>query len=466
MANEFNIDLGPSRTGLTVTAQLISGNLPLSSPVTLTESGTATGHYSGNMPMSINAGVYGVRFLAGNPAALVGTGFIAWDGSAERTTLNLSTASAVAAIPTNPLLTNDARLNNLDTTISSRLSSAAYTEPPTPTQVWEYTSRTLTTAGISAADVWNYSGRSLDGTQAANIASIASIPTNPLLSNDVRLDNLDAAISSRSQFNHATNQVIVATNNDKTNYQLADNAITSSKIQNGALTEAKFATGALNSVWSATTRTLTSISDSTGVTTLLSRITDLLPTKTEFDARTLPSSQYSTAANLDSVLTRTARVDALIENSGGDRFTTKALEATPSSSSGDNAATIYTYFTSLNRENVFKADVSPVLTAIAAIPTNPLLANAYVAPDNAGIAAIKAKTDQLTFISGDVVSTLNGEEVVISTTGVNAIVAGVNGALTIPTAVQIRTEIDNNSTQLAAIKTIATAAKNNAVAGL
>ena len=79
---------------------------------------------------------------------------------------------------------------------------------------------------------------------------------------------------------------------------------------------------------------------------------------------------------------------------------------------------------------------------------------------------IKAKTDQLTFVGGDVVSTLNGEEVAISTAGVNAIVAGVNGALVIPTAVQIRTEIDTNSTELAAIKTIAIGARNNAAAGL
>jgi hypothetical protein len=36
---------------------------------------------------------------------------------------------AIAAIPTNPLLTTDGRLNNLDATISSRLASASYTAP-------------------------------------------------------------------------------------------------------------------------------------------------------------------------------------------------------------------------------------------------------------------------------------------------------------------------------------------------
>jgi hypothetical protein len=41
------------------------------------------------------------------------------------------------------------------------------------------------------------------------------------------------------------------------------------------------------------------------------------------------------------------------------------------------------------------ADQSELATLISAIPTTPLLAANYTAPDNAGIAAIKAKTDNL-----------------------------------------------------------------------
>lgn len=40
-----------------------------------------------------------------------------------------ATQLSVSAIPTNPLLTNDVRLNDLDATISSRLASAGYTAP-------------------------------------------------------------------------------------------------------------------------------------------------------------------------------------------------------------------------------------------------------------------------------------------------------------------------------------------------
>jgi hypothetical protein len=94
------------------------------------------------------------------------------------------------------------------------------------------------------------------------------------------------------------------------------------------------------------------------------------------------------------------------------------------------------------------------------IPTNPLLVS------DTRIDAIKTKTDQLTFSGGDIVATLNGEEVVVSTAGVNAIVAGVNGTLVVPTAVQIRTEIDSNSVKLEEIKTISMIAKNNSVIGI
>lgn len=47
----------------------------------------------------------------------------------------LAKEATVAARPTNPLLTSDSRLNNLDATISSRLATAGYTAPTTPPTV-------------------------------------------------------------------------------------------------------------------------------------------------------------------------------------------------------------------------------------------------------------------------------------------------------------------------------------------
>jgi hypothetical protein len=52
-------------------------------------------------------------------------------------------------------------------------------------------------------------------------------------------------------------------------------------------------------------------------------------------------------------------IDSLIEDSGGLRFTDKALEEAPTGGSGgDSAADIYNYFTDESREDAFKADVS------------------------------------------------------------------------------------------------------------
>lgn len=68
---------------------------------------------------------------------------------------------------------------------------------------------------------------------------------------------------------------------------------------------------------------------------------------------------------VDSVLVHTGRMDGLIENVGGDRFTQKALEQGPVSTGGDSAADIYTYFTASNRQDVFKADISGLLTTTA-----------------------------------------------------------------------------------------------------
>lgn len=85
MANEINIDLGADYTGLSINAELIKNNTYVY-VLTLTESSTALGHYSGDMP-AIAAGIYNVRFLDVN--GLIGTGQIVWDGTAEKTLLDI-----------------------------------------------------------------------------------------------------------------------------------------------------------------------------------------------------------------------------------------------------------------------------------------------------------------------------------------------------------------------------------------
>jgi hypothetical protein len=71
------------------------------------------------------------------------------------------------------------------------------------------------------------------------------------------LTNFKADIGNLSTFNPTTDGVTVATNNDKTGYSLSTSGITT----------------IVSAVWSAATRTLTSVADSSGITTLLSRLT-------------------------------------------------------------------------------------------------------------------------------------------------------------------------------------------------
>jgi hypothetical protein len=66
-------------------------------------------------------------------------------------------------------------------------------------------------AGLTAQQVWEYATRALTGTQATNLANISNIPTNPLLTNDARLNNIDTTISSRSTLTAAQIRTELAT---------------------------------------------------------------------------------------------------------------------------------------------------------------------------------------------------------------------------------------------------------------
>jgi hypothetical protein len=87
-----------------------------------------------------------------------------------------------------------------------------------------------------ASQVWSYSGgdRTLSGSQATNLSSILNIPTNPLLTTDSRLDFLDIAISSRSDFEATSDSVIVG---DKTGFSLATTPPTALEISQAVWNE-------------------------------------------------------------------------------------------------------------------------------------------------------------------------------------------------------------------------------------
>lgn len=100
--------------------------------------------------------------------------------------------AGIAAIPTNPLLTSDIRLNTLDVAISTRLASAAYTAAPSVVAI-----RSEIDTNSTKLDVATSTRLASAAYTAPNNAGIAAIPTNPLLTTDVRLNTLDVAISTR-----------------------------------------------------------------------------------------------------------------------------------------------------------------------------------------------------------------------------------------------------------------------------
>jgi hypothetical protein len=93
--------------------------------------------------MTGSAGRYSVSFYASG--VLVDSGQIDWDGTAEITGVSTSTQigtraatsdsrfafldASIAARPTNPLLTSDVRLNNIDVATSTRMATFTYTAP-------------------------------------------------------------------------------------------------------------------------------------------------------------------------------------------------------------------------------------------------------------------------------------------------------------------------------------------------
>lgn len=125
------------QTGLTLTAQLWQSAILITSGITVSENGT-TGCYYADMPGGTAAGNYDFRAIDAASTQLSAWGKVYWDGSAEITTATnaaviatRASQTSVNAIPTNPLLTADARLNHLDAAITSRATQASVNAIPT-----------------------------------------------------------------------------------------------------------------------------------------------------------------------------------------------------------------------------------------------------------------------------------------------------------------------------------------------
>jgi hypothetical protein len=228
-------------------------------------------------------------------------------------------------------------------------------------------------AGLSAQQVWEYTTRALTGTQATNLAAIPNIPTNPLLTNDARLNNLDATISSRSTLTAAQIRTELAT-------ELArlDVAVST------RLAAANYTTPPTTSQI-ATAVEAALLNDADGqalLAAIQTAVQALFDQQADIPVSTLVSLiAAQITADHGSGSYTTANVSALALEAS-----VQAIKAKTDNLPSDPAD--QSTLADLINTKASQASVN-------AIPTTPLLAANYTAPDNAGIAAIKAKTDNL-----------------------------------------------------------------------
>jgi len=196
-------------------------------------------------------------------------------------------------------------------------------------------------------------------------------------------DNVDATISSRSTFNPSSQTVTVGAMNA--------NTITSTAIQDGAITSGKFATDAITdtalaasaateisaAVWDRQTSALT-VTGSVG-----KRVADNVDATISSRSTFNPSSQTVTVGAMNSnTITSTAIQDNAI---------------TSAKIANDAKQSIASYVWNALTSVVTEAQSLGkwILDRLNDTITSRLAASSYTAPDNAGIAAIKAKTDNL-----------------------------------------------------------------------
>ena len=203
-----------STTGRTISAKMFAGEDEIGFSLALQEINT-TGEYFGFVPEGTPPGTYLVVFY--EAGVKLGSGTIQWDGNKEviSVTLNQVEASTVLAkestlitrasqisvnaIPTNPVLSDDLRLSNLDAAISTRLASSAYIAPDNASIVAIKAKTDILTNGPSLSEIESSTVLSKESTSQAikaktdilvNAPSVAQIEASTVLAKQATLDGL------------------------------------------------------------------------------------------------------------------------------------------------------------------------------------------------------------------------------------------------------------------------------------
>lgn len=281
-------------------------------------------------------------------------------------------------------------LDNLDVSVSSRLATAGYTSPPSPstisTSVWSEPIRTLSSFGFTV-------NTSKDSVIDNINSNISLIPTNPLLSTDSRLNYLDALISSRS------------TLTDADVWEYAVRTLTSG---GGGITA--------EDVWTYATRELTDF----GFTVDINSNSDISAIKSKTDNLPInPASQTNLDAPISTMLTnndpRLEFLDDYISSrstlTAEDVWTYLTRELTGTQITPSD---VWSYATreltgfGFTVETIKDLDIDSIKSKTDNLPINPasqtnldvavssrLSGSVYVAPDNATIVATKLVVDDI-----------------------------------------------------------------------
>ena len=344
MANELNIAL--AKSGLTVTAQRYQSGAAVGSAISCPETGS-TGFYSGNMTGT--AGTYQVAFISAS--ANVGSGNIVWDGSAEVA----SSAPTVVQIRAE-MDSNSTKLANLDTTVSSRLASSAYTAP---------TSAPTAAAVASAVRTELTEISNLDATVSSRLASSAysAAPTTAQIATAV-----EGSLLNEADGQAVLNAIVGAIGNTNLSEVSlvaavrADLERVGGKIDSIPTTAAPTAAANATAVWATASKTITG-----GTVDTLT------------NSPSVPSAASIASATRTELTTELGRLDAAVST----RLASASYTAPSTAPTAEaNASAVRT-------------ELATELARVDAAVSTRLASSAYTAPANSDITAIKAKSDLL-----------------------------------------------------------------------
>lgn len=213
-------------TGLVLTARLAQG-ATIGASITLTESGTLAGYYTGSVPGGTAAGRYAVTVL--NGTVPIGAGELRWDGTAEILPSIAGDAMALTAgertatrgvIEASTVLGKEATAAAIKAkTDALPAAPAAVGDIPSAASiaaaVWAAGSRTLTSFGTLVTDavtaVWAAATRTLTAdpgaaAHAATQTAVAAVPANVRVNLATELARLDVAVSTRESESSAASR--------------------------------------------------------------------------------------------------------------------------------------------------------------------------------------------------------------------------------------------------------------------